>query len=158
MRPARAVSPRCVECFTEFTTEDTEGTENAEEGKLSFREVAAADFCAQAAACELHVNLVADGHLIRGAHQVSCRIRTDRVAPLEDAQRAALLELQPEALEPLHLADQEPLDSHPQLGGALHEPQAQSANPRAQIERRDTRSSDRVPAAKPLQSPLQRNA
>src|SRR2546427_12106385 len=83
-------------------------TEKAAEEKLTLWEVAAADFCAEAAARELHVKFGADGHLIGGAHEVSCGIRTDRVAPLEHAQRAALLELQPEALEPLHFADQEP--------------------------------------------------
>ncbi len=59
MSAARAALPRCdlrVQSLTEFTTEDTEGTENAEEGKLRLGEVAAADFCAQAAARELHMD------------------------------------------------------------------------------------------------------
>ncbi len=59
MSLARAASPRCdlcIESFTEFTTEDTEGTETAKERKLRLWEVAAADFCAQAAACELHID------------------------------------------------------------------------------------------------------
>ena len=59
MSAARAASSRCdlcVESFSEFTTEDTERTENAEERNLRLWEVAAADFCAQAAARQLHID------------------------------------------------------------------------------------------------------
>ena len=38
------------------STEGTEGTEKAAEEKLTLWEVAAADFCAQAAAGELHID------------------------------------------------------------------------------------------------------
>src|SRR5260370_11505302 len=91
-----------------FNTENTEGAEKTFERKqeeLKLWNFPASHFCAEAAARELHVDFGADGHLIGGVHHVSSGIRADGVTALENAQRAALVELHAQRFQPLNLAD-----------------------------------------------------
>ena len=79
-----------------LNTENAEGTEKTFERKqeeLRLWNFPASDFRAETAARELHGDFGADGNPIGGVHHVSSGIRADGVAALQDAQRAALVEL-----------------------------------------------------------------
>src|SRR2546422_11440124 len=57
----------------------------------------------QAAPGELQGDLIANGHLFGGAHNIARSVVTDRVAALEHAQPAAPIELQHQPLQALAL-------------------------------------------------------
>jgi len=89
---------------------------------LDFRQFFSEDFRTNAPARKLHIDLCADGHLIRRAQYIPFRIRANGVATIEHAQRAAFIELQPQTLQELDFADQEALHPHAQFRRALYKP------------------------------------
>src|SRR2546426_6728771 len=112
----------------------------------------------QAAPGELHGDLIANGHLFGGAHNIARSVVTDRVPALEHARRAALIEWPHQPLRALALGRQEPLEAHPQVARALLEPQTQPRNSGAKIKRRDARLRDAEAPPHQLEARPQRHS
>jgi len=94
-------------------------------------------FGSEAAAVELNGHCVAEGDLGGVAEEVAGGVGGDGVAAFEDAQGAALLELQRQFFEAVAFRAQKALDADAEFGGTSFEAQAERGNLYAKIKGSD---------------------
>jgi len=99
-------------------------------------------FGSEAAAVELNGHCVAEGDVGGVAEEVAGGVGGDGVAAFEDAQGAALLELQGQFFEAVAFRAQKALDADAEFGGTSFEAQAERGNFRAKIEGSDAQMGD----------------
>src|SRR5262249_60916967 len=98
---------------------------------------------------------LAEGHLIRRAQNVALGVGYNRVAALEDFQRAALLELQAQAFDAFAFGAQQAFGSQAEFSALLLYPHTHRRNARAKIEACDSQMRQREKATRLFQPPAQ---
>ena len=82
---------------------------------------------------KLNQDRVAEGDLVGGNEDVAGGVGGDGVAAFEDAERAALLELQEETLEAFALRAKKTLGADSEVSSAFFKAQAEGGDPHAKI-------------------------
>jgi hypothetical protein len=82
-----------------------------------------------------------------GVHDAALRVVANSVAARENAERAALLQLQVELLQAAALGNEPPLDAHAETGRSLLEAERDTAETRAQVHGGQPLACDRKAAA-----------